>query len=135
MSNYFENDYAEYLLLDGIVHITYKNGVNIDLEAAVEIVNDRLRFQEGESYPILCDIRKVREVNKSARDYLANEGSLWISALAFIIEPPVSEALSRFYLKTNYSPIHTESFEQISDALGFLNRFLLLLFSINFLVI
>ncbi|MCG2462576.1 hypothetical protein K8352_17575 [Flavobacteriaceae bacterium F89] len=135
MSNFFENDYAEYRLLEGIVHVTYKKGVSINLEAAVEIVNDRLRFQEGESYPVLCNICHVREVNKSARDYLANEGSLWISALAFIIEPPVSEALSRFYLKTNYSPIQTESFERITEALEYLKRFLLLLFFINYFVI
>lgn len=127
MSNYFENEYAEYLLIDQIVHITYKKGVNIDLAASVEIVKDRLMFQQGKSFPILCDIRNLREVNKSARDYLAIEGSLWVKAVAFIIEPPVSEVLSKFYLKTSNPPIPIESFKQIPEALSYLNTFLKLI--------
>jgi hypothetical protein len=128
MSDYFENEYAEYLLLGGIVYITYKNGTSIDLGASIQIVKDRLQFQEGRPYPVLCDIRGVREVNKSARDYLSNEGSLWITAVAFIVEPPVTEALSQFYVRANYSPIPTESFGKITEARAFLNSFLTFVF-------
>jgi len=124
MLPYVENDYAEYHCLDRILYITYKDGVNIDLKAAVQIVKDRLLLHEGQSLPVLCDIRGVKEINKSARDYLAMEGSVLIKAVAFIIKPPVSEMLSKFYLKTSKPPIPTASFEDIEEALVFLNGFL-----------
>jgi hypothetical protein len=124
MLKYYENDYAKYFLKDQILHIIYKSGVCIDLKAAVQIVKDRLVFHEGLFHPVLCDVRGVTEVNKSARDYFALEGSTLINAVAFIIESPVSKILSQFYLKTSNPPIPTKYFEQISEALNYLNEYL-----------
>ncbi|WP_338357063.1 hypothetical protein [Yeosuana marina] len=123
MLTFFENDYAEYRYLDRILFITYKDGTSIDLEAAVRIVKDRLILHEGQSFPILCDIRGIKEINKSARDYLSIEGSVLVKAVAFIIKDPVSEMLSKFYLQTRKPIIPTQSFEHIEDALIFLNGF------------
>lgn len=123
MLNYYENDYATYLFKNQILHITYKRGVYIDLKAAVQIVKDRLVFHEGLSLPVLCDVRGVNEVNKSARDYFAIEGSTLIKAVAFIIASPVSKILSQFYLKTSNPPIPIKSFEQITEALVYLNEY------------
>ena len=124
MQSYFENDFTQYMLVDNIVHIIYKKGVIIDLQASKRIVRDRLMFQEERVYPVLCDIRQLRKVDKAARDYLALEGSLLIKALAFIIEPPVTDVMTRFYLMTNHPAIPTASFREISKALAFLSRFL-----------
>ncbi|ASO07528.1 DUF7793 family protein [Arenibacter algicola] len=124
MQSYFENDFTQYMLVDNIVHIIYKKGVIIDLQASKRIVRDRLMFQEERAYPILCDIRQLRRVDKAARDYLALEGSLLVKALAFIIEPPVTDVMTRFYLMTNHPDIPTASFREISKALAFLSRFL-----------
>lgn len=123
MLDHFENDYAEYRFLDHILNITYRHGVSINLNVAVQIVKDRLILQEGQSFPVLCDVRGIKEINKSARDYLAVEGSILIKAVAFIIESPVSEMLSKFYLKTSKPPIPTQAFEHIDNALRFLNGF------------
>lgn len=123
MTNYIKNDYASYSLDHDILYITYNNGVSIDLNAAIQIVNDRLFLHEGQFLPILCDIRSVKEVNKSARDYLAMEGSTLIKAVAFIVEPPVSEVLSKFYIQTSKPTIPTQAFENIEEALVFLNTF------------
>ena len=123
MLDFFENDYATYKLSDGILSIRYHGGVSIDFDAAVQIVKDRLLMQQGERLPVLCDIRGVKEINKSARGYLAAEGSVLIKAAAFIIESPVSEVLSSFYLRTNKPPIPNRSFQSIEEAKSFLNRF------------
>lgn len=124
MRNYFENDYTSYRFLDGVLHIIYHQGVSIDLNAAVQIVKDRLFLHEGRDLPILCDIRGIKEINKSSRAYLAIEGSTLIKAVAVIVEPPVSEMLSEFYIRTSNPPIPTKSFENMDDALSFLNEFL-----------
>lgn len=124
MRNYFENDYTSYRFHDGVLHIIYHQGVSVDLNAAVQIVKDRLLLHEGKCLPILCDIRGIKDINKSARAYLAMEGSTLIKAVAVIVEPPVSEMLSEFYIRTSNPPIPTQSFEHMEDALVFLKEFM-----------
>ncbi|SRX74736.1 DUF7793 family protein [Aequorivita antarctica] len=120
MLDHFENNYATYTIVEGILNIRYHIGVFINLSAAVEIVKDRLVLQQGQSYPALCDMRGVREVNKSARDYFAMEGSVLLKAVAFVVEPPVSDAISKFYLFANKPPIPTKAFYTIENAENFL---------------
>tara|TARA_R110002074_G_scaffold220234_4_gene390848 strand:- start:406 stop:783 length:378 start_codon:yes stop_codon:yes gene_type:complete len=124
MRNYFENDYTSYRFHDGVLHIIYHQGVSVDLNAAVQIVKDRLLLHEGRHLPILCDIRGIKDINKSARAYLAMEGSTLIKAVAVIVEPPVSEMLSEFYIRTSNPPIPTQSFEHMEDALVFLKEYM-----------
>lgn len=124
MSDYTENKYATYTIDGGILYIRYHIGISINQDAAVKIVKDRLDLQRGVSYPALCDIRGVREVNKAARDYLALEGSMLLKAVAFIVEPPVSEVLSKFFLMVNKPHIPTEAFQRIDAAENFLKDFM-----------
>jgi hypothetical protein len=124
MRNYFENDYASYRFQDGVLHITYHPGVNIDMKAAIQIVKDRMILHEGRLFPILCDIKGIKDINKQARAYLAMEGSTLIKAVAVIVEPPVSKMLSEFYIRTSNPPIPTKTFEHIEDALAFLNEYI-----------
>ncbi|WP_308993909.1 STAS/SEC14 domain-containing protein [Mariniflexile litorale] len=124
MRNYFENDYTSYRFQEGILHIVYHQGASIDLNAAVQIVKDKLLLHEGRLLPVLCDIRGVNEINKSARAYLAMEGSTLTKAVAVIVESPVSKMLSEFYIRTSNPPIPTQSFQRIEDALSFLNKFM-----------
>ena len=124
MRNYFENDYTSYRFHNGILHIIYHQGVSIDLKAAMQIVKDRLSLHEGKTLPILCDIRGIKEINKSARAYLAMEGSTLIKAVAVIVEPPVSEMMSEFYIRTSNPIIPTKSFENLEDAMVFLGQFM-----------
>jgi len=119
---YAENEYATYELLDGVLHVHYKD-VILDLPAAMNIVKTRLTLQEGQFFPVLCDIRKIKEINKAARSYLSIEGSTLIKAVAFIVDTPVSIMLSEFYLKTSKPPIPTKSFVNITEALAFLNQY------------
>ncbi|TMU50752.1 hypothetical protein [Flagellimonas algicola] len=122
MKKQHENKYAIYLLTDDLLHIIYKKGKSIDLEAAQIIVRDRMVIQEGVSLLVLCDIRELRIVNKPARDFFAIEGSLFIKALAFLIDPPVTDAMSEFYLSTHRTPMPTASFSKKSEAMDFLQK-------------
>ncbi|OBX24461.1 hypothetical protein LX77_03562 [Gelidibacter algens] len=118
-----ENDYASYKLADGILIITYNKDVVIDLPAAVYVVKERLSIHEGRTLPVLCDVRQIKEVNKAARSYLSIEGSILVKAVAFIVDSPVSEMLSEFYLRTNKPTIPTKAFNNIDLALKFSNQY------------
>lgn len=117
-----ENKYAIYLMTEELMHIIYKKDLCIDLKAAQIIVGDRMMLQNGKEMPVLCDIREVRRVNKSARDYLALEGSQWITVLAFLVDPPVTDVISSIYLGTHAQSIPTGSFAKKSEALAFLKK-------------
>ncbi|MBC7000467.1 hypothetical protein [Cytophaga sp. FL35] len=135
MRIFFENEYAVYSIEKNIVHIAYKPGIAINRTAAVQIVKDRIAFQEEQSYPILCDIRQLRKIDKPARDYLALEGSTLVKALAFMIDSPVTDAMIQFYIRTNHSSIPTASFYQKEKAIGFLQRFLSFLVLLGLFII
>ncbi|WP_225037091.1 hypothetical protein [Winogradskyella sp. SM1960] len=118
-----ENDYASYKFSDGILIITYNKDVVIDLPVAVYVVKERLEIHEGRALPVLCDVRQIKEVNKAARSYLSIEGSILVKAVAFIVDSPVSEMLSEFYLRTNTPTIPTKAFNNFDLALKFLNPY------------
>lgn len=124
MSEYIENDYASYRFVDDILYIRYHIGITIDYVAAVKIVEDRLALQAGESFPVLCDVRGVKDINKSARDYLAIEGSIFIKAVAFIVENPLSEIMSKFYLRASKPSIPAKAFLSIEEAKEFLSDYI-----------
>lgn len=120
MKKSHENPYVVYLMTYDLLHVVYKKGISIDLKAAQHIVRDRMLLQEGREMPVLCDIRGVKRVNKPARDYFALEGSLWVKALAFLIDPPITDMISDFYLGTHAPSFPTRSFSNKSEALAFL---------------
>jgi len=119
-----ENNYALYTLEAGLLYIRYHKNIVINHEAAVRIVADRLRLQNGISYPALCDIRGVEEVDKRGRDYLAREGSILLKAVAFIVGNPMSNIISYFYIKTTKPLIPTEAFHDIYEAKLFLEDYI-----------
>lgn len=122
MSFFTENEYATYHIQDDILNIDYKHGVSINLAVAIRIVEDRLAFQQSLPFKILCDIRGVREIDKPARDYLAIEGSVLVVAVAYLIEPTVSRAISEFYISISNPPIPSRTFTELEAARQFLKE-------------
>ncbi|MBJ7880152.1 DUF7793 family protein [Gelidibacter salicanalis] len=119
----FQNDFATYDCIDGILHVNFKQ-IILEHDAALCIVRDRLEVQKGLSMPVLCDIRAVRKINKSARSYFALEGSTFLTAVAFVVGPPVSKSLSSYYLHANSHSVPSKIFVDIDDALEFLKTFI-----------
>ncbi len=98
------NDYATYKIDNGILFFTYKENIILRLAEAIEIVTERIAFQNGKAYPILCDIRGIKHIDKDARRYLSTEGAQLTKAVAFISDNPLSHILSNVYLKANTPP-------------------------------
>jgi hypothetical protein len=117
---YFENDFAEFWIEDGILYFIYKQGVKIDLQAAKTIVADRIMLQNGRSYPVFCDMRGIKDSDKAARDYLAKEGSTLVKAVGVFIESPVTKIMGNFYLSINQPITPTRMFTDRSQALEYL---------------
>ncbi|WP_435138473.1 DUF7793 family protein [Formosa sp. A9] len=123
MIKYYENEYASYRFSNGILKVTYHEGVTVKYGTAVKVVRDRLQLQEGQWLAVLCDIRGIKEIDKPARAYLAVEGSSLIHAVAFLIDTPVSKMMTKFYVRTSKPLVPSQVFDDEQDALLFLNKF------------
>ncbi|MEQ9307419.1 MAG: hypothetical protein RJQ14_26130 [Marinoscillum sp.] len=115
-----ENDYAIFRVVEGIMHFTYKDGTVLDLNASRQVVGDRLKVQGDLSYPVVCDIRGLKGIDKEARDYLAKEGSEQVQAVALIIDSPARKLMSNFYLAVNKPLVPTKLFTSEDEAVAFL---------------
>lgn len=125
MMSEYENDYAFYRIKDNILFVEYRDNALLSLSVAQKVVTDRIQFQQEKIYPVYCDIRKVTEIDIAGRTYLAKEGSVLISAIAFIVNNPfsVSTTIIDLYLKKQGSPIPYKIFSDREKALDYLRKY------------
>lgn len=123
MNKSLSNDYATFWIDDGILHFIYHPAVVIDMTAAEKVVADRLKCQHDKYYPVFCDTRGVKDTDKSARDFLAREGSILTSAVAFLVNPPISQAIIDFYVRTSKPITPTKICTEKYEALKFLKTY------------
>lgn len=120
MKNIFENDHAYLYIREGMLYLKFKYNSIIGLKEAITIVEHRLQLQSGESFPVLCDIRKVQEINREARHYFATEGTMLIKAVAFISDNPLSAGLVALLTGAYHLPMPTATFKHHDEAVTFL---------------
>jgi hypothetical protein len=123
LPDYYENEYAQFWIKDGILFFKYKQSIVIDLSIAHQIVADRIQMQNEKSYPVLCDIRGVVDSDKAARDYLAQSGSVLSKAVGIVTNQSVSVIMTSFYLKISKPSVPTKIFTDESSALVFLETY------------
>lgn len=118
-----ENEFASFYIEDGILYFIYKKNTELDLEAAKRVVEDRKSVQKGVSYPVICDIRGLKNVDKTARDYLAKEGSSLVKAVALLMDSPAYQFMANFYLKVSKPNVPTKMFSTMNEAMGFVDKY------------
>src|SRR5690606_1155130 len=107
---------------DNILLVKFKENRVINLIMAKEIVMERTNLQLNRILPVLCDARKVKYVDKAARDYFANEGSLFIKALAILVQPPMTNILALHYTEIYKTGAPTKVFAKKSEAMAYLKN-------------
>lgn len=120
----FENEYASFWIEEGIVYFVYKPNAVVSIEAARKIVEDRVRFQDREDFPIYCDIRGLKSADKEARNYLAKEGSSYARAVAVVVDSPMSKIIGNIYLGLNKPITPSRLFTDEKDAVEYLKQFI-----------
>ena len=121
--NYFEIEFAEFWIENGIMFYIYKRGVKVNRQVAELVVSDRIKLQNGVSYPVFCDMTGIKDSDKPGRDYLAKEGSALVTAVAALIDSPVTKIMLNFYLNINRPITPTRMFTVKSEALAFLESY------------
>jgi len=67
MDEFIQNEFAEFWITNGILFFIYKPNIIITLKTAKKIVEDRLQFQNERIYPVFCDMRGIKVIEKEAR--------------------------------------------------------------------
>lgn len=116
-------DYAHFWIDEGILHFVYKPNTVIDLTVAKAIVKDRLHFQNGVPYPILCDLRHLKTANKAAREFLAEKGCFNALAVALVIDKEYLGTLIKAFIVISNPLVPTREFTTIPEALSFLHNY------------
>ena len=120
----YENQSARFWIENGILFFEYKPNTAIDLQVAIQVVADRIAFQNERLLPVFCDTRGIISIDKAARDYLAKSGSLLAKAVALLGTENVSMTMSTFYLEISKPSVPTRVFSIEQEALDYLNGFL-----------
>lgn len=123
MNNFFNTTYAEMLINKGILYFNYLPIPHFDIQVAQHLVASRLLLQKEQAYPIFCDIRHFNPPTPQARKYLAVEGSLLTTAIAYFVKSPSTKSLLRYFLEV-YPPIVPSAvFTQRQEAINFLKGY------------
>jgi hypothetical protein len=117
-----DNDYVSMWIEEGVLFSDYKKKLIIDLDTAKKIVQDRLDFTEGKSYPIVIDFSNLKSADKAARDYMNDpQGGLkGILAGAFLSNNAVATLFINLYLRINKPSVPAKFFTDRREALEWL---------------
>lgn len=118
-----ENSEVAIELEGGIVTANWKTSF-IDKNVAQRAVKYRLECTDYVSYPMLSNIRAIKDGTKEARAFLASEGGCkGIISLALLIDSPIGSMIGNFWIKINKPLIPTKLFTDELEAKKWLIKF------------
>lgn len=111
---------------DGIFRTLSLPGVNATLEDFKAINRHHRRLCGGKKTPVLNDIRRAKAmINRDARTFASSEEACEItSAVALLVDSPVSRVIGNFFLGINKPPFPTKLFTSETQAIKWLKGFL-----------
>ncbi len=118
-----ETPYVYFEIDDGILILTYKPGLSIGLDIAKSVVDDRLKFSEGKSYPLLILDMGVASMDIEARNYFSNQGTEGVVAGAFMLTSAFTKFFVNFYLTITKPKPPSKVFTDKAEAIKWLKEF------------
>jgi hypothetical protein len=106
---------------EGIVLATMKRGARFELVDAQDALAATIEIAAGTRRLILVDIRGVQSESKEARAYFAGpEVAKCATAVALLVESPVSRMIANFFLRIGTQAVPTRVFDDASLARAWL---------------
>lgn len=110
-------------LNDGIVIAIWKN-TSIDLNIAKQAVQERVACTNNKPYPVISNIKAIKNISKEARDFLATEaGCEGIIAAAILIDSDLGSMIGNFWIKINKPLRPTKLFTDEESAKKWLAQY------------
>lgn len=104
---------------DGIVAMVYDPGIATNLEDAIAAVEAMTRLTRGRRSPLLVNLHGAGPQDRPARAEFARRDDV-VSAVALIVDTPLSRILGNFYLSVNKPIAPTRLFDDEAAAVAWL---------------
>lgn len=118
-----ENTEATIELEDGILIGNWKSSF-VDLSLAQLVVKYRLECTNNASYPMLLNIKSIKNITKPARDFLASEkGCEGIIAGAILIDSNIGSMIGNFFIRISKPLIPNKIFTDENAAKKWLAKY------------
>lgn len=118
-----DNDFLKIESENNILIGIFKSAF-VDITIAHKITNCRLEIQNGKLYPILSNIRLVKNSTKEARDFLASEaGCEGVLAAAVLTDSPVGNMIGNFFINVSKPLRPTKMFTKEAEAKKWLTQY------------
>jgi hypothetical protein len=112
-----------YEIKDGIMFIQRLERVQYGLDEIRGNIEERLKFTEGNAYPVVIFGQDMISMDKPSREFLAGEGSRNTLSRAFVVDKPQARLQLHFFLKTREQPVPTEIFNSLEEAIEWSKQF------------
>lgn len=115
-----------YFPLERILRMTIQEGVEIELEDAIQNYETALTLTKGEKHLLLVDATATFYLSKEARAYSAELKPHAPIAMGVIVSSTANRLIGNFYINFNKPKVHTRLFSNEEEALSWLQEFLYL---------
>ncbi len=110
---------------DGIARVIHVHGAEVALVDVQETMAAYLRIRKGKSRPLLVDTKSMKSLSREARHYYASDEAAKVaSAVALVVDTPVSRVLANFYLGLSNPRLPTRLFSSEDEALEWLKGYI-----------
>ena len=123
MGKSIETTYGQFEIREGIMHVAFIPQSRIDVYIARQMLSTILRMQKGLSYPLCLDLSSIADIDKPARDFLAQTSSIYANAVSIYARGHVAVAVTSFYLRISIPACPTAVFADMPSAIAFLNLY------------
>jgi hypothetical protein len=122
--SYLENDFCKIWLSNGILFVEYKPRLVMNLEAAKQIVADRLKVSNGVSRPLFLDARNFISMDRATMKYYKTKEVVeYITFAAFLTGSPLSSLAGNIFLALEKPLVPTKLFTDEKKALKWLKKY------------
>ena len=120
--NYLDTDFVTLAIKEGVLYAWYKKKL-IHLNAAMNIVTDRLDFSNGTDYHSIVDIRELEGVREDARKFLSSDIAIkGLLSMAIIINSGFIASIANVRYMIIKPPIPTKLFSSEEKAKEWINN-------------
>ena len=114
-----------HLRKDGIIHIHIKEGAEMEIADAIQIIKATGKIGNKKKFPVLIDCGEFASVDKEVRIFSASkEANIYTDADAIAYHSFAHKLVSYFYISHNKPEIPTKVFSDNGAAILLLKTFL-----------
>lgn len=107
---------------EGVTFAVFRQGIEVNLETAIQTVQTRLDYQFDIYLPCFVDATGIKSVTRDAREYLGKQRSESVTFAGLLSHSPVELTIDNFYMNITKPTIPTKFFKSEESAVKWLKE-------------